>query len=848
MSGDAQSSGLETRPTSSAASAIRADDEPIPGYRLIEPLGKGGFGEVWKCQAPGGFLKAIKFVRGGTSADESQSWLAEQELKAIDLIKNIRHPFILTVERAEVQRSTLMIVMELADRNMQDLLMECEGRGLRGIPRGELLRYLSEAAEALDLMNFEHGLQHLDVKPQNLFLVGGHLKVADFGLVNRLPDPKAADTAAKQGVGGITPRYVAPEILQHHISRRSDQYSLAIVYQELLTGQVPFKGRSGRELFLQHMQARPDLSPLPEADRDVVAQALAKDPEERFASCRDLVRALTRMTPTVIEPTPSRTGSSETSNARRTDTMVRPKGKISLQGFTYQKLLGQTPLGEVWEVQGSTGETRWAFHLQGFALEDAAEQEKALTYLQTIRQATLLRFKVGAAAPHRIILIYEPWGPSLGERCRTEKLGANGLLRALAEAAHAVDELTALTNLEHLGLSPETVVQGLDGEQLRDFGLIALLWKSRDKPLDMLNPRYCAPELAQGRAWPASDQYSLAATYADLRTFELTRKLWHVAKPGTKSRAAAIDLTDIPGTEREVLGKALDWDPGRRFSTCVDMINALAQARGGTASQTTTAVHSALAATQATFLTALDDWIGKQPGGERGAAVPSASPAAAADGSLRHTCIVEIVPGTAGLRLEVFQQEWNARVVAAAANEFLFFLPLEGSFWQRLRSVKVGVEVHVALEPLDAKSSTRCRATIVVRPLNCNAGLTRHVNDTLVPALLNSLLQCLNVLADRRREKRLPCKAEVTIRQRAPGCQPTEHPAELVNVSRNGIGLITTTSIRPGTEIRMVLSLPQKDEQPQAILLKAIVKRCEALPDGRHDLGAEFVHEEPKPE
>ena len=69
----------------------------------------------------------------------------------------------------------LIIVTELANRSLWDWFRECRSQGLPGIPREELLRYLDETAEALDLMNREHQLQHLDIKPQNLFLLHNHI-------------------------------------------------------------------------------------------------------------------------------------------------------------------------------------------------------------------------------------------------------------------------------------------------------------------------------------------------------------------------------------------------------------------------------------------------------------------------------------------------------------------------------------------------------------------------------------------------------------------------------------------------------------------------------------------------
>src|SRR5260370_26448562 len=108
-----------------------------------------------------------------------------------------------------------------------------------GILRAGPLRWLREAAEGLHLMNLRHGLQHLDVKPRNLFLVSNHVKVADFGLVNSL----GAGQDGGPKLGAITPLYAAPEVFHGKISPRSDQYSLAVAYQELLTGTLPFQAR-----------------------------------------------------------------------------------------------------------------------------------------------------------------------------------------------------------------------------------------------------------------------------------------------------------------------------------------------------------------------------------------------------------------------------------------------------------------------------------------------------------------------------------------------------------------------------------------------------------------------------
>lgn len=265
------------------------NSEPIAGYRLIEPLGSGGFGEVWKCEAPGGIFKAIKFVYGNLNSVDVDGVRAEQELKALNRIKEVRHPFICSLDRIESVNGELVIVMELADRTLHDLYVECQAAGMIGIPRDNLLRYLRDAAEALDFMNSKHNLQHLDIKPRNLFLIVDRVKVADFGLVKHLEKRSMSGL-----LGGVTPLYAPPETFNGKISERSDQYSLAIVYQELLTGQRPFAGKNVRQLAQQHMQEDPDLRALPEPERPVMARALSKDPDKRFANCMAFIAALYR--------------------------------------------------------------------------------------------------------------------------------------------------------------------------------------------------------------------------------------------------------------------------------------------------------------------------------------------------------------------------------------------------------------------------------------------------------------------------------------------------------------------------------------------------------------------------
>ena len=259
-------------------------EKEILGYRLLERIGSGGFGEVWSAVAPGGLKKALKVVYGFHDGRRAQA-----ELKSLDRVKELRHPFLLSLERIEIHDDQLIVVSELADQCLADRFNECVIGGSPGVPREELIRYIQNAAEALDYLSTEHNLQHLDVKPENLLIVGSHIKVADFGLIKDLRN------ASQSLMSGMTPAYASPEMFDGRPVSSSDQYSLAIVYQEMLTGVRPFAGSTPAQLAAQHMNGKPNLASLPKSDQPTIAKALSKDPELRFASCRQMVEELTHV-------------------------------------------------------------------------------------------------------------------------------------------------------------------------------------------------------------------------------------------------------------------------------------------------------------------------------------------------------------------------------------------------------------------------------------------------------------------------------------------------------------------------------------------------------------------------
>jgi SAM-dependent methyltransferase len=262
--------------------------EVVPGYVLAARLGRGGFGEVWRAVGPGTVPVALKLLR-------VEERVAAVEARALEFMKLVRHPHLLSTFGIWHEQDLLIVGMELADCSLMDCWREASSTGLPGIGFAQLIEYLSEAAKGIDYLNEpRHTLKdrekvrivHRDIKPHNLLLVGGAVKIGDFGLA-RIVERSTAGSSS----GALTPAYAAPEFFQGCVTRYSDQYSLAVSYCQLRGGRLPFSG-SFHEIMAGHLGQEPDLTMIPTREHHTVARALAKQPQERWPNCQAFVRAL----------------------------------------------------------------------------------------------------------------------------------------------------------------------------------------------------------------------------------------------------------------------------------------------------------------------------------------------------------------------------------------------------------------------------------------------------------------------------------------------------------------------------------------------------------------------------
>jgi YVTN family beta-propeller protein len=249
------------------------------GYRLEVFLGRGGMGVVYR--AYDARLKrnvALKLLAPELTGDERfrERFLAESELAA-----SLDHPSVIPIYDAGEAEGVLFVAMRYVDGS--DLKVRLRS----GVLEPErAIAIVGQIAGALDAAH-KLGLVHRDVKPSNVLVDRDeHAYLADFGLSRRLGD---ARSPVGTGVSLGTPAYVAPEqILGGDVDGRADQYALACLLYECLSGEPPYPRSSEAAVLFAHLRDEP---PAHSELRDVLARGLAKDPVERYPTCAAFVEA-----------------------------------------------------------------------------------------------------------------------------------------------------------------------------------------------------------------------------------------------------------------------------------------------------------------------------------------------------------------------------------------------------------------------------------------------------------------------------------------------------------------------------------------------------------------------------
>jgi serine/threonine protein kinase len=196
------------------------------GWKLDNKLGEGGFNYVFREEIDG-LPRAVKISKDPVEVDE-------HEWNALKMVRDLNgHPHLLQLVRFGTALGHVVTVWELADGTLESALQErlIDGRG--PFSAQELLLWMEEAAEAIDFLN-ERGIYHRDINPRNLFLLHGHVKVGDFGLVKQM----GLSTVSHSGVG--TFGYLPPECYQGKLVDWVDVYALCATYVRLRTGRDPF--------------------------------------------------------------------------------------------------------------------------------------------------------------------------------------------------------------------------------------------------------------------------------------------------------------------------------------------------------------------------------------------------------------------------------------------------------------------------------------------------------------------------------------------------------------------------------------------------------------------------------
>jgi serine/threonine-protein kinase len=287
---------------------LEVGSRPIPGFRLTRRLGAGAFGEVWEAQDADGKVVALKCMDCRTKSNT----LISSEIRVLPGLSELRHPNFIQLLGVHASSHYIFLSMERGDGNLEDLRQVYLEETGKNVLADHALEMLDQVAVALDFLaevrlpgvnGSSRGLQHCDIKPTNLLLVGDTVKVADFGLC------AGTSWQTHRNSWKGTPPYAAPELYRGQATVGTDQYALAVTFLELCAGDRPFwktEAGDGAPVGLPI-----DLTKLRERELPVFTRALHPQPAARWPSCQAFIAALREAThatrpPLTIRSRPAR--------------------------------------------------------------------------------------------------------------------------------------------------------------------------------------------------------------------------------------------------------------------------------------------------------------------------------------------------------------------------------------------------------------------------------------------------------------------------------------------------------------------------------------------------------------
>ena len=278
-------------------------------YCLVKELGKGGFGVTWQAEKTSGGVKQIVVCKLLKEEHRNNKKATEEVRRVFKLTNSLNHQYICPLIGIETDPVYgIFLVMEYAEGKTLREWFNAQPNHQNGLPLSEILPILKKVADALDVIHYAK-VFHRDVKPENIIFRKQneitHPWLIDFGIAAQI-HTEGAETVTEHGQArNGTPAYMAPEQFDAKLQDgRTDQYALAVIAYEFLTGQRPFRGGNATTIAKAQMLSLPKHQNLGDATYNVLCRALNKEKWKRFKTCGEFLAELENPTSLETEEIP----------------------------------------------------------------------------------------------------------------------------------------------------------------------------------------------------------------------------------------------------------------------------------------------------------------------------------------------------------------------------------------------------------------------------------------------------------------------------------------------------------------------------------------------------------------